>query len=141
MRFLLPVSLLFVGACRPTSLLELDLFINSDALDVSTAPAAVYIDYGEGRFPLAISLCEWPEGQYQEASLDPVEFPACPETLTIVAAIAPFPEGNTCNQGAELPLAPVPEDTWFASGSVEAFATDACSVIETHQLVIEAPEL
>ncbi len=131
-------ALLLLGACRPTSLLELSLFVSADALGQANRPAAVYVDYGPGQLDRAVSMCDWNDGEFRETTLDPVEYPPCPDTLTIQGVLAPLPEGATCNEGAIL-LLPPPEDssTWFASGTVEVFATDDCSIIEEHRLVIE----
>ncbi|MCA9567802.1 MAG: hypothetical protein KC656_08160 [Myxococcales bacterium] len=132
----LPLFVLLAGGCRPTSLLELDVFVSASALADATAPAALYVDFGPGHQPRAVSLCDWPENQFQEFTLEQEEFPPCTDTRTITGVLAPL-TGGACNQGVVLPLFP-PEDvdTWVEVGEVEAFATGACSIIESHTLVV-----
>lgn len=135
MRFL--PFLVLATACRPTSMLELTVFVSADVLNEATAPAAVHIDFGTGQTPLAISLCEWDENEFREVELPEREFGACADTRTIVGAVAPFPEGNTCNNGSLLNIVMAEESDWVGSGTVDVFETDDCSIIESQTLIIE----
>lgn len=133
------VVLLVMGGCKPTSLLELSIFVNSDGLSQMSPPALLYVDYGPGQVARALSLCDWQDGEFRQGTLEPVEFPACPDTVTIRGVLAPVPEGNSCNEGNLLFLGLPPEDTWIVTGTVEAFATEDCSIIETQTLQIGGP--
>lgn len=128
--------LLFSAACRPTSILELEIFIGSNVLEIADGPVGVWADLGDGHGTRMIHLCQWPDLAYQETALSPVEFAPCSDAVTITGVVAPIPEGMTCVQGREVGQSLPDEDTWLASATLEAFG-EACSVIETRRLTID----
>jgi hypothetical protein len=132
--------LLALAACRPTSLLELEVFVSSDALSRVQPPALAFVDLGPGQIGRAVSLCDWQAGEFRRAPLDDIEYRACQEPVTLRGVLAPFPEGNTCNPDTILFLDLPPEDEWVATSTLEVFSTDACSIIESQTLIIGGDE-
>lgn len=136
------IALPLLTGCKAVSELTLTLFIDDSALiTVEEFPAQALVDYAGGQKIHSLQICTYEDQDFLEATFDPVLYRGCRSATTVRAVLVPLDvPADDCEHGkVENTIDALPaEADWLGYGEKVVFDTDACGVIQSTSLTIEA---